>query len=74
MRMVKGARAMYVHKFRLCVCKTVYIWSLMTFSRYPRGTFRQVLTGRIRLSFVVCAYPDLRDLLHNFRGLQWISL
>ena len=37
-----------------------------------RGTFRQVPRRRIRLSFVECAYPDLRDLLHNFRGLQWI--
>ena len=34
-----------------------------------RGTFRQVPTRRIRLSFVECAYLDLRDFLHNFRGL-----
>ena len=39
-----------------------------------RGTLRQVPTRRIRLSFVECAYQDLRDLLHNLRGLQWIRL
>ena len=39
------------------------------YSVKTRGTFRQVPTRRIRLSFVECAYPDLRDLLH--RGLQW---
>ena len=33
-----------------------------------------VPTRRIRLSFMECAYQDLRDLLHNFRGLQWIPL
>ena len=27
-----------------------------------RGTFRQVPTRRIRLSFVKCAYSDLRDI------------
>ena len=27
-----------------------------------RGTFRQVPTRRIRLSFVECAYLDLRDI------------
>ena len=26
-----------------------------------RGTFREVPTRRIRLSFVECAYSDLRD-------------
>ena len=39
-----------------------------------RGTFRQVPTRRIRLFFVECAYPDLRDLLHSIIGLQWIPL
>ena len=40
-----------------------------------RGTFRQVPTKRIRLSFVKCAYSDLRDIFfHNFRGLKWIQL
>ena len=39
-----------------------------------RGTFRQVPTKRIRLSFAECAYSDLRDFLHNFRGLKWIPL
>ena len=38
-----------------------------------RGTFRQVPTRRIHLSFVECAYSDLRDFFfHNFRGLKWI--
>ena len=37
------------------------------------GTFRQVPTRRIRLSFVKCAYSDLRDIFcYNFRGLKWI--
>ena len=36
-----------------------------------RGTFRQVPTRRIHLSFVECAYSDLRDIFfHNFRGLK----
>ena len=40
-----------------------------------RGTFRQVPRTRIRLSFVKCAYSDLRDFFfHNFRGLKWIPL
>ena len=40
-----------------------------------RGTFRQVPTRRIRLSFVKCAYSDLREIFfHNFRGLKWIPL
>ena len=30
------------------------------------------LTRRIRLYIVECAYQGLRDLLHDFRGLQWI--
>ena len=34
-----------------------------------RGTFRQVPTRRIHVSFVECAYSDL---FHNFRGLKWI--
>ena len=40
------------------------------------GTFRQVPTRRIRLSFVECAYSDLRDIFffHNFTGLKWIPL
>ena len=38
-----------------------------------KGTFRQVPTRQIRLSFVKCAYSDLRDIFfHNFRGLKWI--
>ena len=45
-------------------------------SKITRGTFRQVPTRPIRLSFVKCAYSDLRDifLFHNFRGLKWIPL
>ena len=39
-----------------------------------RGTFWLVPTSRIYLSFVECVYQDLRDLLHNLRGLQWIRL
>ena len=42
-----------------------------------RGTFRQVPTRRIPLSFVKCAYSDLRDVFFfhsNFRGLKWIPL
>ena len=36
-----------------------------------RGTFRQVPTRRIRLSFVKCADSDLRDIFfHHFRGLK----
>ena len=37
-----------------------------------RGTFRQVPTRRIRLSFVKCADSDLRGFFffHNFRGLK----
>ena len=38
-----------------------------------RGTFRQVPTRRILLSFVECPYLD-RDFLHNFTGLKWIPL
>ena len=30
--------------------------------QFTRGTFRQVPTRRIRLSFVECAYSDLRDI------------
>ena len=42
---------------------------------WTRGTFRQVPTRRIRLSFVERAYLDLRDIFfHNFRGLKWIPL
>ena len=45
------------------------------YSLKTRGTFRQVPTRRIRLSFVKCAYSDLRDIFfHNFRGLKWIPL
>ena len=45
-------------------------------NKYTRGAFRQVPTRRIRLSFVECAYLDLRDIyfFHNFRGLKWIPL
>ena len=46
-----------------------------------RGTFWQVPTRRIRLSFVKCAYSDLRDIyiyiyffFHNDRDLRWILL
>ena len=46
--------------------------SVFKFNTITRGTFREVPRRRIRLSFVECAYPDLRDLLHNVRGLQWI--
>ena len=54
------------------VCyKSVKISSTMLAYK-TRGTFWQVPTRRIRLSFVECVYPDLRGLLHNFRGLQWI--
>ena len=47
--------------------------ALVTFTR---GTFRQVPARRIRLSFVECAYSDLRNIyfFHNFRGLKWIPL
>ena len=39
------------------------------------GTFRQVPTRRIGLSFVECAYSDRRDIFfQNFRGLKWIPL
>ena len=42
---------------------------------WTRGTFRQVPTRQIRLSFVECAYLDLRDIFfHNSRGLKWIPL
>ena len=35
------------------------------------GTFQQVPTRRIRLSFGECANSDLRDIFfHNFRGLK----
>ena len=38
--------------------------------RVPSGKYQR---GEVRLS-MECAYPDLRDLLHNFRGLQRIPL
>ena len=34
--------------------------------KYTRGTFRQVPKRRIRLSFVECAYSDLRDIYIYF--------
>ena len=42
---------------------------------WTRGTFRQVPTRRIRLSFVECSYSYLRDIFfHNLKGLKWIPL
>ena len=61
-----------LHQFASVLCyKSVNISSTMLAYK-TRGTFWQVPTRRIRLSFVECVYPDLRGLLHNFRGLQWI--
>ena len=49
--------------------------ALRNITHNTRGTFRQVPTRRIRLSFVECAYSDLRDIFfHSFRGLKWIPL
>ena len=36
--------------------------ALRNITHNTRGTFRQVSTRRIRLSFVECAYSDLRDI------------
>ena len=62
-----STRAVFTNNYRhTCTAKTIY---------KTRGTFRQVPTRQIRLSFVKCAYSDLRDIFfHNFRGLKWIPL
>ena len=80
----------HLYNWRLCIFRTLGNEYMLQQTRFPlpsqishvlggraqytRGTFRQVPTGRIRLSFVECAYLDLCNLLHNFRCLQWISL
>ena len=78
---------MYNLNYTHCNLKTTYVMTtgLKPFPTFhiitleilmlTRGTFQQVQTRRIRLSFVECAYLDLRDIFfHNFRGLKWILL
>ena len=75
--MTSGHSVLSVHTVRTILTNRngPYAWLILTvliprYKSYTRGTFRQVPTRRISLSFVKCAYLDLRDMYIFFIILE----
>ena len=62
------------HLYIIIIIIIIIIMIIIIIITTTRGSFQQVPTRRIRLSFVERAYWDVCDFFHNFRGLKWIPL